>query len=338
MPPSQPQPTAADQVIQMGRAHQVSRMVYTAASLGIADHLARGPLHADELARRSGANAAALYRLLRGLAMLGLFTESAPRTFANTPLSDALRADAPGAARATVLTLAGQWMWDSWREFPFSVQTGKPGADKALGVPIFDYLTEHPDQAALFNDTMVGFHGPEYEAVARAYDFSGFRTVADIGGGTGSLLAAFLRNNPTLSGILFDLPHVTAAAAASLARLNLSSRVTIVPGSFFESVPAADAYTMSHIIHDWDKPKCLQILANCRKASPKAKVLIIEMVIPPGDTPHPSKMLDLIMLNITGGQERTGDEYGQLLADAGYRLARIVPTESPVSVIEGVPG
>lgn len=337
MPQNPPALPPHMQVIQMATAYQLSRAVYTVATLGIADLLVAGPRPTDDLARQTKVEASALYRVLRALAMHGLFTETAPRTFALTPLGHTLKSGAPGAVRPTVMALAGQWMWDSWREFPYSVQTGKPGADKALGMPIFDYLAKHPDQADLFNDTMIGFHGPEYEAVARAYDFSSLRTLADIGGGTGSLLSAILRANPKLSGILFDLPHVTAAAATSLSRLNLSSRVTIVPGSFFDSVPAADAYTMSHIIHDWDKPKCLQILANCRKASPKAKVLIIEMVVPPGDTPHPSKMLDLIMLNGPGGQERTAEEYGQLLSEAGYRLARIVPTDSPVSVVEGVP-
>jgi hypothetical protein len=330
-------PSPQEQVIQMARAHQVSRMVYTAASLGIADHLAKGPLHTDELARRTGANPGALFRLLRALAMLGLFTERSPRTFALTPVGDALRSDAPGAVRATVLTLAGQWMWDSWRELPFSVQTGKTAADKALGKPVFDYLTAHPDQAALFNDTMVGFHGPEYEAVARAYDFAGVKTLADIGGGTGSLIGAALNAHPHLSGILFDLPHVAAAAQASLAQRGLSARCRIESGSFFDAVPPADAYMMSHIIHDWDEPKCLKILANCRKANPKARILIVEMVVPPGDTPHPSKMLDIIMLAITGGQERTAEEYKSLLDKAGYRMTRIVPTDSPVSVVEGVP-
>jgi hypothetical protein len=332
-----PSPSPQEQVIQMARAHQVSRMVYVAASLGIADHLAKGPLHADELARRTGANPGAVFRLLRALAMLGLFTERSPRTFALTPVGDTLRSDAPGAVRATVLTLAGQWMWDSWREFPWSVQTGKTAVDKALGMPVFDFLGEHPDQAALFNDTMIGFHGPEYEAVARAFDFAGIGTLADIGGGTGSLIGAVLSAHRGVSGILFDLPHVAAAAAASLKARGLADRCRIVSGSFFDSVPPADAYMMSHIIHDWDEGKCLQILGNCRKASPKARVLIVEMVVPPGDEPHPSKMLDIVMLTVTGGQERTGEEYAALLASAGYRMTRIVPTESPVSVVEGVP-
>ena len=324
------------QVIQLAMGYVVARAIYMCAKLGIPDLLAKGPRPSDELARECRAHAGALFRLLRTGASLGLFTEVAPRTFALLPLGQTLTAGAPGAAKATVLALAGDWMWASWGEFEHALRTGEPGAEKALGMGVFDYLGKHPDQAALFNEAMVGVHGDEPAAVAKAYDFAGLRTVVDVGGGTGGLIAAILRAAPRLQGILYDLPHVVAPARARLAALGLAERCTIMPGSFFESVPPADAYVLSHVIHDWNDEECLRILACCRRANPKARVLIVEMVIPPGDGPHPGKLLDLMMLNAPGGMERTEPEYAALFAKAGYRLGRVVPTESVVSVLEGV--
>lgn len=321
----------------MATAYSVSRALYVTAKLGIADLLAAGPRASDDLAKASGADPGALFRLLRAMASVGLFTEVSPRRFGLTPMGETLKSKQPAAVRETVLALAGGWAWAAFGEFEHAVRTGKPGFEKAHGMGAFDYLAKHPEDAALFNDAMIGVHGPEPAAVAKAFDFSGLGTLVDVGGGTGSLIAAILTTNPKLKGVLFDMPHVEKPARERLGSLGLADRCKVVAGSFFDSVPAGDGYVLSHIIHDWDEARCLKILGNCLKANPKARVMIVEMVIPPGDVPHPGKMLDLMMLNVPGGMERSEAEYGELLGKAGYKMTRVVPTESAVSLVEGVP-
>jgi hypothetical protein len=227
----------------------------------------------------------------------------------------------------------------AFEQFLHSLQTGATGFEKAMGMPVFDYLGRHPDEAALFSETMVGFHGAEPAAVAAAYDFSAFDTVVDVGGATGNMLAAILGRHARPRGILFDLPHVVAAAPALLEAHGVGSRVTIESGSFFDGLPAGgDAYVLSHVIHDWSEAQCLTILGHCRAAmKPNGRLLIVEMVLPEGDTPHPGKMLDMVMLVVPGGQERTAAEYAPLLQKAGFRVERVVPTASAVSVVDAVP-
>jgi cyclopropane fatty-acyl-phospholipid synthase-like methyltransferase len=210
---------------------------------------------------------------------------------------------------------------------------------KASGMSIFEYLSEHSQDASDFNEAMIGFHGSEPPAVAAAYDFSVFDTLVDVGGGTGNLLAAILQRYPKVRGILADLPHVVPEASALIRERGLEGRVTIEPVDFFESVPAGgDACLLSHVIHDWTEDQCITILSNCRKAMKSGgRLLIIEMVLPAGDTPHPGKLLDIAMLVMPGGQERTEEEYAALLSKAGFRLTRVVPTQSPVCVVEASP-
>ena len=339
---AQPQVSAVPphaQLIQMATAPWAFRLVYVAAELKLPDLLAEGPRGARELASATGAHAPSLHRVLRALASLGLFRESSEGRFALTPLGDALRSGAPGSARATVLTLGAPWFTHPLEELLYSVKTGKPAFDKIQGMPAFDWLSKHPEEASLFSETMVGFHGMEPPAVAAAYDFSGLGTIADVGGAIGNLLATILSRYPELRGILFDLPHVVRDAPTLLRERNVMDRVRIENGSFFERVPpGADAYLLSHVIHDWSEEQCLAILGHCRRAmKPGNRLLIIEMVLPPGDTPHPGKILDIIMLALPGGQERTEAEYRALLDKAGFRMTRVVPTESAVSVVEGFP-
>lgn len=327
------------QLIQMATGYWVSRIVYAAAKLDLADRLAAGPRSAAELAGAAGVQAPALHRLMRALAGLGVLTERDGQRFALTPLGEALRTGAPGSARATVLTLGGPLMWRGWEEILYSLETGRTGFEKAYGIPIFDYLAQHPDEASLFSETMIGVHGAEPPAVAAAYDFSRFGTVVDVGGASGNLLAAILTRNARPRGVLFDLPHVVRDAPALFRERGVADRVTIEAGSFFQTVPAAgDAYVLSHIIHDWSEEQCLTILGHCRRAlTPKGRLLIVEMVITPGDAFHPGKLLDITMLVMPGGQERTESEYAQLLGKAGFRLERVVPTESAVSIVEASP-
>src|SRR6185436_19482800 len=315
--------------------HWVSHIVYVAAKLGLADHLAKGPMSAEQLAGLTATHAPSLYRLMRTLASLGILTEDAAHRFALTPLGDALKTGAPGSARATIFTIASDWWIRGFEHLMYSVQTGKSGFEKSLGMPIFDWLAKHPEDASLFSETMVGFHGAEPPAVAAAYDFSGLKTIVDVGGATGNLLTTILGSHPVSRGVLYDLPHVVRDAPALIQARGLADRVTIEAGSFFESVPGgADVYLLSHIIHDWSEEQCLTILGHCRCAmNPASRLLIIEMVLPPGNTPHPGKLLDLMMLVGPGGRERTEQEYGTLLGKAGLRLTRVVPTESAVSVV-----
>jgi hypothetical protein len=324
------------QLVQMAHAHWVSRIVYVAAKLGLADHLANGSKSADEIAVETGTHAPSLYRLMRTLANLGILTEDVTHCFALTPLGDALKTGAPGSARATILTVASEWWVHGFGHLLYSVQTGKSGFEKSLGMPMFDWLGRHPEEASMFSEAMVGIHGAEPSAVAAAYDFSGLTTIVDVGGATGHLLTTILNNYPRTRGILFDLPHVVRDAPAVIQSRGLSDRITIEAGSFFEGVPSGgDAYLLSHTIHDWSEEQCLAILGNCRRAmNPGGRLLIIEMVLPAGDTPHPGKMLDMMMLVGPGGQERTEQEYSTLLGKADLRLTRVVPTESPVSVVE----
>lgn len=324
------------QVVQMAGGHVISRILYVLAELGIADHLARDPRSADELAEATGTHGPSLYRVLRCAAGLGVFIEDADHRFSLTPLGAALRSDAPGYARSTVRALSGDMAWSGWGEFPHAVRTGETAFDKALGQPIFDYLKDAPEQASLFNETMIGFHGAEPPAVAAAYDWSGIGTLVDVGGGTGNLLTTILLANPGLRGVLYDLPHVTAHARREIAEKGLSDRCEVLEGSFFDAVPdGGDAYMLSHVIHDWDEARCVAILEHCRRAMrERARLLLVEMVIPPGGGFHPGKMLDVMMLTFTGGKERDEREYALLLEKAGLKLTRVVPTDSPVSLVE----
>lgn len=327
------------QLIQMGTASWISAIVYAAAKLGIADHLAAGPRSAVELAGTTRTHAPSLYRLMRTLAGLGILTERDGQRFALTPLGEALKAGAPGSARATLMAFCGPAFWHSWEEILYSLETGKTGFEKACGMPLFEYLAQHPEEASYFSEAMVGFHGAEPPAVARAYDFSGTKTLVDVGGATGNMLAAILSHHAAPRGVLFDRPHVVREAPALLKARGVEERVTIEPGDFFERVPAGgDAYLLSHIIHDWNEDQCLTILGHCRNViTPDGRLLIVETVLPTGDTPHQGKVQDMVMLVIPGGQERTEAEYASLLSKASFRLSRVVPTESVVSVVEALP-
>jgi O-methyltransferase domain/Dimerisation domain len=324
------------QLIDMARGLATARVVYTAAKLSLADRLAQGPKSADELAGPTGTHPPSLYRFMRALATLGILTESDNGRFGLTPLGEALKAGAPGSARATVLTTAGDWWMRGWGELMYSLETGRSGFAKSLGMPVFDWLAKHPEEASLFSETMIGLGQGQPEAVAACYDFSGFKTIVDVGGASGQMLTTILGRWSGPRGILFDLPHVVRDAPALIQSRGLMDRVTIQGGSFFEGVPSgADAYLLSRIIHDWNEEQCLTILTQCHRAMrPASRLLLIEMVLPPTGTPHPGKLLDLMMLVGPGGQERTEQEYAALLAKADLRLTRVVPTQSPVSVVE----
>jgi len=317
----------------------ISRILYVAAKLCLADHLAGAPRTAEELAGTTGTHAPSLYRLLRALESLGVVRQDGARRFALTAMGEALRTGAPGAARASILTLAGDWLLQGWEQVLYSVETGKSGLEKALGMPVFQWLGEHPEEASLFSETMVGFHGAEPAAVTSAYDFSGYKKIVDVGGATGHLLTTVLGAYPGPDGVLFDLPHVVRDAPTLIRERGVADRVTIEAGSFFERVPkGGDAYLLSHVIHDWSDDQCLTILGNCRREmTPDSHLHVIEMLLPSDGQAHPGKMLDLMMLVGPGGKERTEQEYAALLRSADLRLTRVVPTASAVSIVEAAP-
>jgi hypothetical protein len=315
-----------------------AQAVNVAAELGLADLLRDGPRTPAQLAEATGTHAHALYRLLRALASLGVFAEDEQGRFALTPLAETLRGDVPGSLRAVAVMMGGEH-YRSWAELLYCVQTGQTAFEKLYGEGVFAYLAAHPQAARTFDAAMVGIHGRETAAMLDAYDFAGLGTLVDVGGGNGSLLTAALHRHPKLRGILYDRPDVVERARPALKAAGLEERCQAVGGNFFEAVPAGgDAYLMRHIIHDWYDDQCLTLLRNCRKAmTPDGKLLLIEAVIPPSNGPFSSKFLDLNMLVIPGGMERSEREYRELLAAAGFRLARVVPTATEVSVIEGVP-
>jgi hypothetical protein len=226
------------QLIEMGRAYVVSRVVYAAAKLGLADQLEVGPRSAVELAGPMRVHAPSLHRLMRTLASLGLLTEHETERSALTPLGAALKTGAPGLARSCILTLGSDWFASAFEHIMYSLQTGKPGFEKAQGMPLFDYLGQHRDDASLFSETMIALHGSEPQAVAAAYDFSGFTNVIDVGGATGDLLAGILAHHPGPRGVLFDLPHVVRDAPVLLKERGVEERVSIQAGNFFQTVPA----------------------------------------------------------------------------------------------------
>jgi hypothetical protein len=325
---------ASAQFLQMLAGKWVSRAISAAADLALADHLKDGPRTTADLAAACGAREREVYRLLRALASVGIFEERAPRQFAMTPLAEPLRSDVPDSLRNMARFTAMPLTWRAWEPLTESVRTGKTGLSQ-IGIPnAFDYLREHPEESEIFNAAMTDFSRQAADAVADAYDFSRFRKLVDIAGGHGALLKTILGRYPGLTGVLFDMPHVIEGA-----RAGLPATCSAEAGDFFKAVPGgADGYMLKHIIHDWDDEPAAAILRCCRQAiAPGGRLLVIEMVIPAGNEPHFGKLLDLEMLAIPGGLERTEQEFRQLFATAGFELTAVIPTRSPVSVIEGRP-
>ena len=327
-----------NQLWQIGVGAALAQAVSTVAELGVPDLIERGSARpVAELAAETGCHERSLYRCLRFLASRGIFEEQGQRSFALTPLAEALRTDAEGSYRAGARLFG--FLFPGVGEFEHCLRTGESGFTKAFGQPIFEYLGGHPEVAPLFDAAMTAINGPETPAMLAAYDFSGIGTLADIGGGSGSLLTATLGKYPEMKGLLFDLGHVSGRAKANIQAAGLTGRCEVREGNFFESFPAgADAYLMRHVIHDWTDEQSVQILKNCRAVVPQhGRVLIVEPVVPSGNDPSHAKEHDIVMLIHPGGMERTEKEYRELLATAGFELTGATPTASPVSVIEGRP-
>jgi hypothetical protein len=327
-------------VFQLATGYVMSAAVQTATKLGIADHLANGPQSVADLAKATGTNEDALFRLLRALATAGLFEELSGRRFTQTPSSELLRSDRPGL-RDSVLWISSPFHFRVYSNMLESVRTGEPAAEKTVGMPVFEYFARDKELSEIFNNAMTNFSGVVIPAVLDAYDFSGIEVLADVAGGHGAVLTSILQKYPKMRGILMDIDHVIAGAHAKIAGLNLNDRCQAVVGDFFKAVPAgADAYIMKHIIHDWDDERASVILKNIRKAldgKPHGKVILLEAVVQPSHGFDLAKLLDLEMLLMPGGRERTAEEFRSLFARSGFEMTRVVPTTAPVSVIEAVP-
>lgn len=320
-------------MMQMATGYWVSKMIYCAARLNVADHLAGGPATTAELAARSGCHEESLHRLLRALASLGVFRETRARTFELTPRAEFLRSDHPQGVRDFTV-MANDKLFEAWCDILHSVQTGEGAVQKRFGGDFFGaVLARDPEAAATFDRAMEQIHGPEVQLMLGAYDWTPFGRIVDVGGGSGQTLLALLERHAGARGTLFDLPDVVARARAL--EHPAAARCEFVGGSFFEAVPAGgDCYYLRHVLHDWNDADTVRILRACREAMPPAAtLLIVEKAIPEGNDPDFAKLLDMNMLAI-GGKERTLAQYADLLAQAGLRLSNHHPTPGPIDLIE----
>lgn len=329
-----PAPAAMLEIILDAWAAQA---VAAAAELGIADALADGPLTADELAAAVGADADALGRLLRALIGRGIFRRRRDGRYELNPLAEALRSDAEVSLAGMARFVGAPQQREHWSALADAVRSGRSVVPTLRGKPFFEYLAGEPELSRIFNDAMTGTSDLSIAPLVAAYDFSGLSTIVDVGGGHGRLLAAILNAAPQARGVLFDQPQVVAGAAAELRQHHVEDRVRIVEGSFFEDdLPAGgDAYVLKNIIHDWPDDDAVRILTKVRTAAaPGSYVLLLEQVIADHDRDIPAKWIDLEMLVMVDGRERTAAEYGRLLQQAGFQLTRVVETASPFGIVE----
>jgi len=333
--------TPAATLLHLMTGYRAMQALYVAARLGIADLLKDGARGSEELARATGADARALHRLLRALASLGVFGEDADGRFTPSELGALLRSDVPGSLRAAAIFFGDERNWHAWGKLERSVMSGEPVRGPRGTQAFLEESARDPEGAALFNAAMTSLTSAFDAAVTAAYDFSRLGTLVDVGGGQGALISSILAANPALRGILFDIPPVIESARGRIGEAGLAGRCELVAGDFFASVPAGgDAYVLKWVIHDWDDEHSVAILGSCRRAMARdGRLLLVERVVPEridqsADT-QGIVLGDLNMLLWTGGRERTAAEYSALLASGGFTLARIVPTATQLSIIEG---
>jgi O-methyltransferase domain/Dimerisation domain len=310
----------------------VARSIYLAAKLGIADCFEDQSKSIEQIASETDSDPRSLYRLMRALASVGIFSEVSPQWFALTPLAATLQTNAPGSMRYAAMAQMGYDHSLGWSNGIGSLKTGEIAFETVTGMSIWDHYAQHPEDGMILSQSMSNMGTATSQAIAATYDFSQFKTIVDVGGAQGSLLSTILQANPTLNGILFDLPEIVANV--QLEGMNAQP----VAGNFFESVPSGgDAYLLRWIIHDWNDEKASTILRNCHQAMPAhGKLMLFEGIVPEGNEPSPLKFVDLIMLWLTGGRERTEEEYRSLLRSNGFELTRVIPTPSMFSIIEAV--
>jgi len=322
-------------IFEQAMGYMYSGALRAVALLGVADHLADGPRDPGELAELTAANGPFLRRLLRFLATRGVFREDEDGRFHLTPHAEVLRSDVPNSIRAGVLTVTSDLFWLSTGDFVEAVRHGEPAFDLRYGRSFFEYLTENPETGVMFAEGMASMSAGETAHVVASYDFPDTGVVVDVGGGRGGLLLDLLRFRPELFGVLLD--HEQVVESHVLGQLGEDDRWKLVPGDFFESVPAGDLYLVKNVLHDWNDEQCVRILRNCRAAmNTGARVLVVDAVLPSGNEPHFGKAVDIMMLLLASGQERTRSEFERLFASAGLRLTRVIPIAGAfsLSVIE----
>ena len=327
------------QLIRMGYGFMYTKLVYMAASLNLGEKLANGPRSSSDLAEELQLHPPNLYRLMRAIAGEGILTEVEEGVFGLTAMGECLKPDHPGLAYDSILASCSPAVIAAWEKMPEVLEHGGVGFERAFGRGWFEWLSERPELSARFNKSMAGVFGMEPPLVAEAYDFSQFDSIVDVGGGNGNLLSHILSRHQGPSGLVFDQPHVVAEAPALLNERGISDRIATQGGDFFESVPPGfDACILSHVIHDWEEDLAVKILENCRKAiQPGGKLLILEWILPEGDTPHVAKVVDINMMMLMGGEERTGKQYARLLEKSGFQMNRIIPTACECSIVEALP-
>jgi hypothetical protein len=324
------------QLFQMMMGHWVAQITSTVAQLGVPDLLAKGPRGSDELASACHANPDALHRLLRAAASVGLLAQPEPRRFALTPLGECLREGAPGSLRDLFIAEMAPGHWLPWGRLTDAVRTGKPTVRETLGMDTWSYYAKHADEGACFARGMGNLSTMVAAEVVAAYDFTRFSQLVDVGGSQGALIAAALRAAPQAKGVLFDLPEVIAAGQKMVAHYELGDRLRTQAGDFLKEVPSGDGYLIKSILHDWDDEHCRTILKTVhRAAQPNAKLLVVEMLLSDSPAATPVKLMDLNMLVMLGGRERTAEEYNALFTQAGWKLDRVLPTHGLFAVIEG---
>jgi len=328
---------------QMMAGHWAAQAVYVATRLGIPDLLADGPRACDELAAAAGAHGPSLIRLLRALAGLGVFAEADDGRFALTPMGRLLQAGAPGTWRAEVLLL-GEVNYRAFGDLLRTVRFGETAFDHVYGTGFYDYLAHHPEAAGWFNECMTKTAAAWVPAFVQAMDFSDANTVVDMGGGDGGLMAAVLRANPSLRGVVFDLPHAAEAASAVLAAAGVGARATVVHGDFLTTAPpGGDVYILARVLLNWGDYRASAILANCRRAmSGRGRLVVVDVVLPPRGGPLSGSLNDLnLMVMFPDAHQRTEEEFRVLFAKAGLTLTQIKPLSAPdglpLRVIEGIP-
>jgi len=314
----------------------VAQALGAAARLGIADALVAGPADSATVASKCSSDPDCTRRLLRALSSIGVFASTGADQWSLTPMGECLRSDVPNSLRAFVIAETDHAHWATWERFTESVRTGAPQAEAALQCKPWDYYAQHPADGEMFSRAMAGLSGMAIGPVLQTYDFAGAGVIADVGGAHGALLAAILGATPAARGILFDLPNVVESAKVPLDRGGVANRIELVAGSFLDAaVPTADLYLLKHILHDWADEESVAILRNVRAGmKPTSRVLVIEFVVPEPAVPGPAMLMDLNMMVMLGGRERSAAEYDVLLQRAGLRTLRVIPTQSPIGIIE----
>jgi SAM-dependent methyltransferase len=319
----------------MIKAFWISQIVGTLAQLGIPDHLASGALAAGELAEKISCHCEATFRLLRAAKQLDLVTSASDGRFSLTALGQTLRSNGQGSMRDFAIAFTAPGHWLPWGRLSEAVRTGHCQTTKTLGDELFEYYSNNPIEGRAFTGAMSDISAQVADEVARVLDTSSAKHVVDVGGASGTLIAALLFENPTLVGTILDRSDVVPRAESAVAALGLSYRCSVVTGDFFAAVPEADIHILKLIIHDWNDERSISILSNCARALRSGgKVVIVERLMPEDDRASRTPLADLNMLVLLPGRERTLREYGDLVARAGLRLDRVTGTASPFSVIE----